>query len=98
MAVVKTDFSRYQGSPQAGDHLEAVKLMLGLLCVDDTKLSWGRVWTTVFGTPSSGMRFLGHGDLVLITRCLTEPRLQELVKQGYFLLNLKGPLSLPPPK
>lgn len=69
--------------------------MLGLLCVDDTRVSWGSVCTRVFGIPSSGVRFLGHGDLVLVTGCLTEPRLQELVKQEYFLLNLKGPLSLP---
>lgn len=54
--------------------------------MDDTEPSWGSVRATVFGTPSSGVRFLEHGDLVLATRCLTEARLQELIKQGYFLL------------
>lgn len=57
-----------------------------LLCVDDTEPSLVSVMAMVLGTLSSGVRFLGHGDLALATMCLTEARLQELIKQGYFLL------------
>ena len=54
----------------------------------DKEPSWGSVRAMVFGTLARGVRFLGHGDLVLATRCLAKARLQELIKQGYFLLKV----------
>lgn len=47
--------------------------------MDDTELSWRSTGAVVFGTPSSAVRLLGHGDLVLATKCRAEARLQEPV-------------------
>lgn len=47
--------------------------------MDDTEPSCRSVGAMVFGTPSSAVRFLGHGDLVLATKYLTEARLREPV-------------------
>jgi len=85
MAVVRMTLLSLWISPSCGSSGGQLSWRQGCL-VWMIQSQAGGVRATVFGTPSSCVRFLGHGDLALATRWLTEARLQELTKQRYFML------------